>query len=164
MRRMACFVLLMILASAPAAQGQDAKVEIEKKLDAQYVLTKITADDTDIVTPGSVLVLHKDGLVMYTVNLKVPPVYTYKDGKFFMGLGAAFMADVALGQAQQGINHINVPQRKFVAGEKFWIVGSTIKDDGVYLEVYSDPYQDVRYFGLVKFPFNKKEIPPADDV
>ena len=30
--------------------------------------------------------------------------------------------------------------------------------------VYSDPYQDVRYFGQLKFPYNKKSIPSADDL
>jgi hypothetical protein len=164
MRSMACFTLVAILTCPQWVRGQNATTDIEKKLDTQFVLTKITADNTDIVTPGSVLVLHKDGLVMYSVNLKVPPTNTYKDGKLSIGFGSLFTSDVALGQVQPGTNHTNVPQRKFVAGEKFWVVASTVKDDGVTLLVYSDPYQDVRYFAVVKFPFSKKSIPPADDV
>jgi hypothetical protein len=57
-----------------------------------------------------------------------------------------------------------VPQRKFVAGEKFWIVGSAVKDDGIILVAYSDPYSDVRYYGQLRFPFQKHSIPPVDDV
>ncbi len=165
MRRVVCFALAAALAGSSWAHGQDARAEIEQKLNSQFALTKITADDSDIVTPGSVLVLQKDGLVMYPVQLKVAPVYTYKDGRFSMGFGASLSADIALGAEQQGLNHSNVPQRKFVAGEKFWIVGAFVKDDGVYLTVYSDPYQDnIRYMGQIKLPFNKKVVPPADDV
>ncbi len=29
---------------------------------------------------------------------------------------------------------------------------------------YSDPYQDVRYYGQLKFPFPKHVMPPADQV
>src|SRR5271170_138282 len=164
MRRVVCFALAAALAGSSWGHGQDARAEIEQKLNSQFALTKITADDSDIVTPGSVLVLQKDGLVMYPVQLRVAPVYTYKDGRFTVGFGASLSADIALGAEQQGLNHMNVPQRKFVAGEKFWIVGALVKDDGVYLTVYSDPYQDTRYVGQIKIPFNKKVIPPADDV
>ena len=56
----------------------------------------------------------------------------------------------------------NIPQRKFVSGEKFWITGVTIQQDGVVLTVYSDPFNDVRYYGQLKFPFPKNSPPPTD--
>ncbi len=89
---------------------------------------------------------------------------TYKDGKLGMGFGDAFGTDMALSAAHKGANVSNVPQRKFVAGEKFWITAFLVKDKYVILMVYSDPYQDVRYFGQLKFPYNKKSIPSADDL
>ena len=149
----------------PAAQGQsgDQKALLQEKLNSQFKLTKLTADNTDIVTAGSVLVLHKDGLLMFSIDTKVPPTSTYKDGKLSMGFGTTFATNLALGQLQPGANCSNVPQRKFVAGEKFWVVGFAVKDDGVIFVVYSDPYQDVRYYGQVKFPFQKHSIPPADE-
>jgi len=55
-----------------------------------------------------------------------------------------------------------VPQRKFVAGEKFWVTGIDVQDDGVVFQVYSDPYPDVRYWGRLKFSYSKKSIPSAD--
>jgi len=154
----------VLVVCIPWARAQDSKADLQKKLDALFVPTKVTADNTDIVKPGSILVLQKDGLVMYGVANKVAPTFTYKDGKFSMGFAATMSADMQLGMAQQGVNHINVPQRKFVSGEKFWIVSSTIKDDGAVLLFYSDPYDNVRYFGQVKFPFAKKTIPGADDL
>jgi hypothetical protein len=72
--------------------------------------------------------------------------------------------DMQLGSVEQGVNHLNVPQRKFVSGEKVWITGALIKEDGVILQLYSDAYDNVRYFGQIKFPFAKKTIPPADEM
>jgi hypothetical protein len=117
-----------------------------------------------VVKAGSVLVLHKDGLMMYGIDDKVAPTSTYKDGKLSMGFGALMSMDMQLGLVQDGLNHMNVPQRKFVDGEKFWVTSITVKDDGVILMFYSDPIDDVRYFGQVKFPFGKKVIPSADEM
>ncbi len=58
----------------------------------------------------------------------------------------------------------NVPQRKFVSGEKFWVIGMAVKDDAAVLRVYSDPYADVRYYSQIKFPFPKHSVPPPDDL
>lgn len=164
MRRSIYFMLAAILVSVvPCVQGQD-QAAIQKALTSQFVLTKTTADGSDIVTPGSILVLHKDGLQMFSLATKIPPTITYKDGKLGMGFGDAFGTDMALSAAHKGANVSNVPQRKFVAGEKFWITAFLVKDKYVILMVYSDPYQDVRYFGQLKFPYNKKSIPSADDL
>jgi hypothetical protein len=164
MRRAICLSLAMALAGlSPWAHAQDPKAEIQRKLNTLFVLTKTTDDKTDIVKPGSVLDLHKDGLVMYSIETKVAPTSTYKDGRFSMGFAATFSSDFALGQVQQGLNHLTVTQRKFVDGEKFWVTGFVVKDDGVTFAFYSDPYADVRYFGQVKFPFSKKSVPAADD-
>jgi len=154
----------ILAALAPVAHGQDPKAEIQKKLNATIVLTKTTADSTDIVKPGSILDLQKDGLIMYSIDDKVAPTFTYKDGKLSMGFGANMSVDMQLGAVEQGLNHLNVPQRKFVAGEKCWAIQSRVQDDGVILEFYSDPFDNVRYIGQVKFPFQKKTIPPADEV
>jgi hypothetical protein len=54
------------------------------------------------VTAGSVLVLHKDGLLMFSIDTKVPPTSTYNDGKLSMGFGATRATNLALGQKQPG--------------------------------------------------------------
>jgi hypothetical protein len=137
---------------------------VQKKLNAEFALTKITADRSDIVSAGAVLVLHKDGLVMYSTPTDTPPLNTYKDGRvqqsaagnYFRGLGKGLM------HGGNATDLANVPQRKFVAGEKFWVTGINIQQDGVVFNVYSDPFNDVRYYGQLKFPFPKNSIPPAD--
>ena len=158
-------VVMALAALSSWAPAQDQKAEIQKRLASQFALTKTTADRTDIVgDAGSILVLHKDGLLMFTVDTKAPPTSTYKDGKLSMGFKDTFGTNMVLSSYQSGANVTNVPQRKFVSGEKFWITAFTVKDDAVILATFSDPFGDVRYYGQLKFPFQKHNIPPADDV
>ena len=62
-------------------------VVLEQKLEAQYTPTKTTADRSDIVTAGAVLVLQKDNLLMDTVTSAAPISNTYKNGKISHGMG-----------------------------------------------------------------------------
>ena len=157
--------------AAPAANALSAdqkrlwqKILLWERLNSQFKATKVTADRSDIVTAGSVLVLQKDGLLMWSLDTPIPPTSTYKNGKVSMGFGADLAWSMALGMVQSGATSSNVPQRKFVAGEKFWVTGFTIQEDGVVFKFYSDPYQDVRYYGQLKFPFPKHNMPPANEV
>ena len=58
--------VIALLAALPwAACAQDQGIGgIQKKLESEYQLTKTTDDKSDIVTAGSVLVLHKDKVLM----------------------------------------------------------------------------------------------------
>jgi hypothetical protein len=50
-----------------------------------------------------------------------------------------------------------------VPEEKCWVTGIQVQTDGVHFQLYSDPYDDVRYYANLKIPFpNKKEVPSAD--
>ncbi len=53
--------------------------------------------------------------------------------------------------------------RKFVAGEKFRVSGIALQKDGILVSAFGDPYNNVRYYGEVKFPFAKGSVPPVDD-
>ena len=65
----ACLVLVLVgMTSVAAAQSAD----LQKALETAYPLTKATADSTDIVTAGAVLVLEKDNLQMCKVSLPIP--------------------------------------------------------------------------------------------
>jgi hypothetical protein len=147
---------------APASYGQDQRSEILKRLNAEFTRTKVTTDRTDIVTAGSVLVLHKDGLVMAAVEAIAPPPNTYKNGAISMGFGANMAWSMELAPANQ--QPASLAQRKFVTGEKFWVTEFLVKQDGAYLVFVSDPYNDVRYYGQLKFPFPKNGNPNADEV
>jgi hypothetical protein len=147
---------------APALHAQDSRAEIQKRLAAEFKRTKMTADRSDIATAGSVLDLHKDGLVMASTEAVAPPTNTYKNGAISFGFGANMAWGIALSPANQQTTAI--PQRKFVTGEKFWATDYMVKSDGVVFQFYSDPYNDVRYYCQLKFPFAKNVAPPADEV
>jgi hypothetical protein len=163
MRRMIHSIAVMVLAGvAPSLHGQDQKAEIQKRLASEFTRTKLTADRSDVATAGSVLVLHKDGLLMCSMDAKAPPTNTYKNGAISMGFGANMAWTMALSSANQ--QPANIPQRKFVSGEKFWVAEYLVKDDGVYFLFYSDPLDNIRYFGQLKFPVSKGAFPPADNM
>jgi len=161
MRRVVLSAVVALLAVAPMLHALDNKGEIQQKLEAEFVLTKLTADGTDIIKSGSIVVLHKDGFMMATLDNEYPPTNTYANGAFSMG----FASSVGLGHFLKSHGDVasSIKQRRFLSDEKFFITAYKVSDDGVVLSFYSDPYQDIRYHGQMKFPF-KHGVPPADDV
>ncbi len=146
---------------------------IQQQLLSQIKLTKATADRSDIVTAGDVVVLQKDGLMMCGSTSPYAYSNTYSNGV----LAASQKNRVKDAVKSFGFGHIPVfgsgtsasdaanngcPSRKFVAGEKFWITGITAQKDGILVTTFSDPYDDVRYYGEIKFPFAKGSVPPPD--
>jgi hypothetical protein len=145
-----------------SAQAQNTPASIEQKLESQYTLTKAAADRSDIVTAGSVLVLKKDGLLMSATTSGSAAQNTYKDGKISQGIWKmAKMPGFGSLMSHSGTG-ATVTTRTFVAGEKFWVTKITVHDDGVVLELFSDPFSDVRYYSTLKFPFAKGVYPSPD--
>jgi len=147
---------------------------IEKQLLDLYQTTKATADGTDIVTAGSVLVLQKDHLLMDPVDQAIPTPNVYKNGsiaglagaasflKTVSGLGALnpFAKSTAMTTVTSGAS----ATREFVTGEKFWVTKIETHSDGVTLSLLSDPIKDKRYHATLTFQFAKGSAPTADDV
>jgi len=162
--RRAIFCALLVVPGLLQLHAQNSTGDLRNRLNSEFSLTKITADRSDIVTAGSVLVLHRDGLLMYATSAPAPPLNNYRDGKlqqsvagnFFRGLGGSLL------HGNKGADLANTPHRTFVSGEKFWLTGIEYLPDGVILDVYSDPYNDVRYYGQIKFPSAEDTMPPSD--
>jgi hypothetical protein len=163
-----------ILAIAIEAQAGDPATLIQEKLVSQIKLTKSAADHSDIVTAGDVVLLHKDGLMMCSSASSYAFSNTYSNGV----LAANYKNRVKDAAKSFGFGHIPVfgggtsasdaanngcASRKFVAGEKFWITGVAVQKDGILVSTFSDPYNDVRYYGEIKFQFPKGSVPPVDD-
>jgi hypothetical protein len=154
-------LVAVLVAVVPAIHAQDQEA-IQKKIAAQFALTTMTADKSDVAKTGSVLVLHKDGLMFCGTNAVAPPTSTYKNGAVSFGTGSQMAWGMTLGLANQQANAI--AQRKFVNGEKFWVTAYEVHADGVILLFYSDPFGDTRYYGKLKFPFQKGKFPAADEL
>ena len=141
---------ILLAGTSVLANAQD-KAAIEQKLTSKYVLTKTTADRTDIVTAGAILVLKKDNLMMVDVSNANVFQNTYKDGRISqntLGKIARFRLPGVPAPPSSGGN-----QRTWVAGEKLWVTKIEVKDNGVNVELYSDAINDVRYRAVLSFPF-----------
>jgi len=167
------FVIILAIAVV-SAYGQDLAA-LQKKLVSEFALTQPTADDTDIVTAGAILVLQKSDLVLGPTAGSALYTNVYKDGKiqansfaqakktlgkigrfgsFIPGVGAAAASTAGTADSQSG----SAP-RTYVKGEKMWVTKIDVKMDdkqpAVIFELFTDAVNDVRYKGSLKFPFPK---------
>ena len=166
------------LTSTAAAQVGDPATLVQEKLVSQIKVTKATADHSDIVTAGDVVLLHKDGLMMCSSASSYGFSNTYSNGVLTANYNnrakdaakSFFKGHLPFGGGGSVTDAANngCPSRKFVAGEKFWITGIAPQKDGILISTFSDPYPDpsgnqVRYYGEVKFLFPKGSVPPPDE-
>ncbi|MGA3011743.1 MAG: hypothetical protein ABSD72_15910 [Terracidiphilus sp.] len=166
-----------IYCAGMTAQTGDPATQIQAKLVSQVKLTKPTADRSDIVAAGDVVVLQKDGLMMCSTASSYAFSNTYANGVLSANYNnrakdAAKSYAKAFGLSRFGLGggasvtdaaNNGCPSRKFVAGEKFWITGIAAQKDGILVSTFSDPFGDTRYYGELKFPFVKGSVPPVDD-
>jgi hypothetical protein len=168
-------VALFLMANHSYAQGPVEVDAIEKQLLQLYQTAKATADGTDLVTAGSVLVLQKDHLLMDQADQPVPTPNVYKNGAIVAnGLGAAnfFKAMSKLGAFNPLANNpaagtataAAATTREFVAGEKMWVTRIDTRPDGVVFLLLSDPIKDQRYHATLTIPFARGSTPSPDDV
>lgn len=163
-------IALSIVASlSPLLHAQERNAAIRDAIAAKFPLTKATDDRSDIVTAGSVIALERDGLLMYASNVEAHSSLNYKDGKFQssgMSKWHNFNNGWANFNKSAGVQNeiTEVAHRTFVTGEKFWLVGVDLHDDGPILEFLSDPISDVRYRAFVKFPYPKGAQPTPDAI
>jgi len=161
---------VVVLVGISAILSAQDKASIIKKLQSEYALTKATADQTDIVTAGAVLVLQKDKLLMVATTTNGNPCpNTYRDGKFTQN-GACRASEKLkkiplFGHTIPGADQAQVTTRTYVTGEKFWVTRIDIKDGkdaGVVMDFFTDAVNDVRYRTTLNIPF-KGAMPTADD-
>jgi len=151
-------ILTSLVGTASQLAAQD-RAAIEKRLAAEYTVTRVTAEKSEILSAGSILVLQKDNLMMVAASNPNPYQNTYKNGKItqnaigkLVGWGTKFG-----GQVMDG-------DRVYVAGEKMWLTKMDVNADSVSFELLTDAINDVRYRATLKFPFPKGTNPSADQV
>jgi hypothetical protein len=167
-------LITLLMGTFSLAQAQAPKATLEQQLESEYKLTTPTADNTDIVTMGSVLILQKKGFSAGSVSSKISTQNTYKDGQIksgaatavrrFGGLpgissipGVGSVAGTAAGAAGGS--------RDFVNGEKLYVTKITVDrgKDGIVFDLISDAYGDAgRFKGLLRIQFPKGAVGSAD--
>ncbi|MGA9071765.1 MAG: hypothetical protein WB424_15985 [Terracidiphilus sp.] len=174
---LAAIALITIPALAAEKAPPIDTAAIQQQIDSQFKLTKATADHSDIVTPGDVVLLQKDGLVMNSSMCPYAGSNSYNKGVLAANLAnrakdaaknyakSWALGKIGLGGGASVADAANngCANRTFVAGEKFWISGITAKSDGILLSTLSDPYNNVRFYGEIKFPYVKGSVTQAAD-
>ncbi len=141
------------------------KTAIEKKLTDVYAVTQATADQLDIVTAGSILVLKKGDIIMAPVTGTNYFQNTYKEGKITQNAAGKLIKGLDRFNHLPGASAQAPATRTFVPGEKMWVTKIECKDDGVVFYLYTDAFADVRYKAALKFWFsNKGAMPSADEM
>jgi hypothetical protein len=142
---------------------------LEQQLEAEYTITTPTADNTDLVTTGAVLILQKKGLSAGSVSSKVSTLNTYKDGQIRAGAAAAvrrFGALPGIGgiPGVGGVAGAAGGSRDFVNGEKIYVTKITVDraKDFITFDLISDAYGDAgRFKASLRFEFPKKSLVSA---
>ncbi|MBV9772084.1 MAG: hypothetical protein JOZ32_21105, partial [Bryobacterales bacterium] len=158
-----------------SAHADDAAA-IQKKLVSEYALTQPTADKTDIVTAGAILVLQKSDLVMGPTTSSAFYINVYKEGKIqpnvlaksksiihrigqMPGIGVIPGVGTAAGTAAGADSNSGASPRTYVTGEKLWVtkieVKNEPKEEDVTFSLFTNAVNDVRYQGSLKFPLPK---------
>ena len=161
---------VIVLVGISATVSAQDKAAIIKKLTSEFALTKPTADQSDIVTAGSVLVLQKDNLLMVATTTNGNPCpNTFKNGKLTQNgacrMGEKFKKVPLFGHTIPGSDQAQLTTRTYVTGEKFWVTKIDIKDGkdaGVVMDLFTDAVNDVRYRTTLNIPF-KGAMPSPDD-
>jgi hypothetical protein len=162
------FSITLSIAICPSIHAEDdAKAAIRTKLESQFPLTQPTADQTEIVTAGAVLVFSLKGsdVIMSPVSSTNFFQNTYKDGKITQNSFGKSLRALDKFNRLPGVPPASAPAtRTFVPGEKMWVTKIDVKDDGVVFELFTDAYSDVRYKATLKFPFTKGLVPAPDQM
>jgi hypothetical protein len=155
-------VYLMIAMTAGAASCAFSQ-DLAQQLNARYSLMKTDANGA--VTSGSVLVLQKDGLLLYSNSMPSLPQSNYQNGKISRNplSGKSFFSDLGNAMTIPG-QSVAIPQRTCAAGENLWVQKMDVRNDGVIFTLYSGIYDGVSYRGELKFPYRKNAAPPADQL
>ena len=155
-------ILFSCLGASPCRADQSAG--LQKQLETKYAITKTTADKTDIVTAGAVLILEKDRLLMYATTTGAPPQNTYNNGKLSAGAFAAHEKAQSFGTFIGHPPPKSVTTRYYVTGEKFWVTRIDTLADGVVFTLFTDAVSDIRYYCTLKFVYPHGATPSTDQV
>jgi hypothetical protein len=147
---------------------------LEQQLESEYMITTPTADETDIVTMGSTLILQKKGFSAGSVSSKVSTQNTYRDGQIHAGAATAvrrfgglpgISSIPGLGGAAATAAGAAGGSRDFVNGEKLYVTKISVDrgKDLIIFDLISDSYGDAgRFKGSLRIQFPKGMVKKAN--
>lgn len=155
------FGALWCCASAGALEGQQSNGQgwqqpYEAKILSEFKLTQLTPNGLSVALPGTVVVLQKDNLALYSLAVKrfYTPEDEYVDGSIDPEMSQGFLDNA---QNRGEVHMMN-------AGDRLWLTGIKFekKGNGASLQFITDPIHGVPYAGALKFKFAKNTQPTPD--
>jgi hypothetical protein len=151
--------IALLVAAAVSAFAEDPAA-IQKKLVSEYALTQPTADLSDIVTAGAILVLQKSNLMMAPISGTNFYQNTYRDGKISQNAAGKVTNALSRFSHLPGASAPSAPAtRTYVTGEKMWVTKIEFKpdakEDAVIFDLYTDAVADVRYKAALRITLAK---------
>jgi len=157
--------LAVVAGAATLSAQSDPRTVLEQQLKQTFPLTTFSADKSEVVTAGAVVVLQKDKLMTYAVTSPMPPVNTYKGGKISQGWGG-FGRDIAITTLTGGAGTANdYAHQEYVTGQTLWVAQVSVGKSDISFVLVSDPdANNIRYYGQLNIPFhNKNSVPSSDE-
>lgn len=164
MNKMALSAMVLVLASltqAAIGQAASAKTQLLATLAGRFRPTRFTPDNSQIVNEGSIVTVKKEGLLLYPASLPAAPTSSFKKDK----LSQNFLDLVGVG-VLDSVGHPSgyvIPSQKLGAGQNVRVRAIDLGKDCILVEVVTEPYDDGRYFGVIKFPTPKGSVPSPED-
>jgi hypothetical protein len=164
-------LFVAILASALwLARAQAPDATLEEQLQSRYRTTSLTADNSDIVTAGTVLILRRGGFSAGAVSNKVPTRNTYKDGQIKAEIpgilkNCTFCSAIPGGSKVNNAISAAGPSRELVAGDRLYVIKMSVDrgKDTIVFSLISDPFgNEGRYRGSLTFVYPKGSIGSAN--
>jgi len=171
MKQLASKLFVAVLASALSfARAQAPDATLEEQLQSQYRTTSLTADNSSIVTAGTVLILRRGGFSAGAVSNNVPTRNTYKDGQIKAEIpgilkNCSFCNAIPGGSKVNSAMNAAGPSREFVAGDRLYVTKMTVDraKDTIVFNLISDPFgNEGRYKGSLTFQYSKGSIGSAN--
>ncbi len=153
-RRVVTTLMLAILFGAAATPALSQTLEtgapLLLRLKASYSLTQMGFADSRVTAPGSIYVVHVNGLLARAISDHVTPTTTIEDGQPLVAT-----------KGISGIFGTSGDTRPVVQGERFYVVGIYLKEDAIifrlvsldtHVVVNNDQSAQSRFRMLLKFP------------
>lgn len=140
--------------AAPAPES--AVLSIKAQFDSQYILAKTNPAVTELTSPGTLLVVRKENLILNRVLLNsgkrsTPVQNVYENGAISQAglLGALSKLNSFLG----GSRPDNI-SRALDLGTRVWVTYISVQTSGIEFRLMSDPIANQRFHGVLRFPIS----------
>lgn len=146
-------VLLGAAATSALSQTPTTRDLLLTRLNASYGLTQMGFTSSRVTAPGSVYVVHVNGLLARAISDHVTPTTTIEDGRPLVAT-----------RGISGMFGTSGDTRPVMPGERFYVVGIDLKDDAIifrlvsldtHVVVNADQSVQSRFRMLLKFPLAK---------